>query len=182
MGEWTDRQKYWMETARTLALGIAGAAATVIILGNYADASRTKTDIKVKQIDQFLDAANKYTDIAYDFCNGDEKARDIFESTIVQQYNSSKRRLNIYFPYSLEDLINNSNNLARQLHSLCKSTHLPSRALLHLSDESASGRNSEDHQNERKTEWKILRDKLKETDDKIATAALDAVWEAFRPF
>lgn len=104
MANWDDSTKFWRETLRTIALGVIGAVAAILLLKPWeknieyqAEVVRTRLNISAQVVDQFLAASYRYTAIAYDACSGDQEAIKVFQGDAIDAFRSAQNRLDVYF-------------------------------------------------------------------------------------
>ena len=104
MATWSDKQKFWAETARTITLAVIGAIAAILLLRPaenrvqyQAELEKTRLAIMAKVVDEFLAASHRYTAVAYDACHGDAKSMEIFQGEGFDDFQSAKNRLSVYF-------------------------------------------------------------------------------------
>lgn len=151
-----DTQKFWIETARTVLLGIAGTVAAFYILKpmekgiDYeSDLDKTRLMIVSGVVDDFLKASYHYTAIAYDACGGKETVKEHFQSDAIDLYRSAENRLAVYFDdvQAVKQEFNLVQNKTKQLGELC-------------------------NKGAAKDQWEPVRKELKDANNRLAVAAL----------
>lgn len=100
--DWSERQKFWWETGRTVVLGIAAAYLAAIILQpserrlqHEGEVESTKLKIRAEAIEKFSSASHSYTAAAFSSCNNpdDKKAKHEFHGQAYVNFQQATLRL-----------------------------------------------------------------------------------------
>lgn len=124
---WTDRDKFWADTWRTIILGVIGVFCVTVIFGTLSDEKKFERENKVKALDTFIYKSSAYTAVAADFCRTKDSSVDSrFKSTMVDDYNIAGTALRIYFrDGNLDRKIEEAHLQAKKVFDLCNTHEEP---------------------------------------------------------
>ncbi|WP_047495405.1 hypothetical protein [Terriglobus sp. TAA 43] len=120
-GKWTDSEKFWAETWRTLTLGLLGAVATAFILGQMTDKLKLQREQKSQALAMFLEKSHAYTAQVSDFCKHNDRVNeDVFKSKTIDDYRLSMDLVELYFLRSpVQPLLSAARSDTNLLFGMC---------------------------------------------------------------
>ncbi|WP_313952769.1 hypothetical protein [Accumulibacter sp.] len=160
MQSWTDKEKFKYETWRTIAFAVVGTVCLMLIvkpiekLVDYKAAiAAERLKIQAKVVDDFLIAAHNYTAVGYDACMGQVKDLSTLKDTVVDAFDSTRRRISVYFQDTaeLKDLLTQVEGLRGEFWAECRVG------------------------SSNKTRWEPIRVKLEKTNYELGTVALKSI-------